>query len=124
MSPDVCCDLAFDENNVFMKIIRKEIPADIIYEDEYVLAIKDINPRADVHILVITKGKYVTFDQLIKSGNPDEVYGFFIGVNRVLEILDVVKTGYRLITNARKDGHQEVMHLHYHILAGKNIPVH
>ncbi len=114
----------FDENNVFMKIIRHEITSDIIYEDDYVIAIKDINPRAEIHVLVISKGEYVTLDHLIGKGNFNEVCGFFSGLNSVLDVLGVKKTGYRLVTNAGKGGHQEVMHLHFHILSGNGVPVH
>ncbi len=116
--------IVFDENNVFMKIIRRDITSDIIYEDDYVIAINDINPRAEIHVLVISKGRYVTLDHLIEKGDCSEVCGFFGGLNRVLDVLGIKKTGYRLVTNAGKGGHQEVMHLHFHILSGNGVPVH
>ena len=105
------------EDCLFCKIAKKEIPADIVYEDEEILAFKDIQPAAPIHILVIPK-KHIT--SLAHMEKEDEILvGKIYGViNKIAEEKGVKETGYRVIVNCGKDAGQEVMHLHFHLLAG------
>ena len=109
----------YDSNNVFARIIRKELPAKIIFENDYILSIFDINPLAKVHALAICKGDYVTFDDLVNNGSPEQILGFSRGIAETINLLGIRESGYRLMTNAREDGRQEVPHLHVHILGGE-----
>ena len=104
---------------IFEKIIKKELPADIVYEDETVLAFKDINPQAPIHILVIPKKKILDFSQLIEFDN--EYAGlYFKGISKVVAALKIEK-GYRVIFNQGKHGQQTVDYIHAHILAGRQL---
>ena len=111
----------YDENNIFAKILRKEIPCDKVHEDEYSLFFKDINPQAKVHILGIPKFPCTTFSEFLKNADDDNILRFFRSVQVVIKNLDIEKKGYRLITNSGEDGGQEVPHFHIHILAGEKI---
>lgn len=111
----------YDRNNIFARIIRKEIPSDIVYEDDSVISIRDINPLAAVHVLVLTKGAYTDFHDFVSHTSASEVSGYFAGVNATLDVLGLKGTGYRLIMNAGRDANQEVMHLHTHILGGQDL---
>jgi histidine triad (HIT) family protein len=108
--------MKYDKNNIFAKIIRGEIRSDKVYEDEFILAIKDINPAAKIHILILPKAEFVNFSDFIQNSNKDNVYDFF---NKI-EIIAKNYLGiseYKLITNNGKSSGQEVMHLHFHLLA-------
>ena len=107
-------------DTIFGKIIRKEIPADIIYEDKNTLAFKDINPQAPTHILVIPKGKYCSLEDFLESAEDGEILELIKSIKIIVKSLNI-KNGYRLITNVGVNGGQEVPHLHFHILAGKKI---
>ena len=111
----------YDENNIFAKILRKEIPCDKVHEDEYSLFFKDINPQAKIHILGIPKFPCTTFSEFLKNADDDIILRFFRSVQVVIKNLDIEKRGYRLITNSGEDGGQEVPHFHIHILAGEKI---
>jgi diadenosine tetraphosphate (Ap4A) HIT family hydrolase len=111
--------MSYDDANIFARIIRGEIPARKIYEDEHVLAIADINPRAPTHILVMPRGKYVSFDDFSARAGDAEIAAFTRAVGKIAREAGVAETGYRLILNHGTDSHQEVPHLHVHILGGK-----
>ena len=116
---------SYDDQNIFAKILRGEIPNDTVYEDDHALAFRDIQPQAPHHVLVIPKGPYVTFDHLATEGSDAEIVGFTRAVGKVCALLGVdpgnAGDGYRMISNAGVHGVQEVPHLHIHILAGRPI---
>jgi len=109
----------YDEQNVFARILRGEIPNRTVYEDEWALAFHDINPQAPTHILVIPKGPYVSWDDFSARASEDEIAGFVRAVGHVARAAGLVGSGYRLLANTGLDSHQEVPHLHVHIFAGK-----
>lgn len=109
----------YDEHNVFARILRGEIPAQIVFEDEYAIAFHDISPAAPAHILVIPKGKYIDLADFIKKAKEKEVHSFFDTVRHVAKELGVQGTGYRTIMNSGPDANQTVPHFHVHILGGK-----
>ena len=111
----------YDENNIFAKILRKEIPCDKVYEDEFSLFFNDINPQAKIHVLGIPKFPCTTFSDFIKTADDENITSFFKSVQVVINNLNIENTGYRLITNSGEDGGQEVPHFHIHILAGEKI---
>ena len=111
--------MTYDPNNVFARILRQEIPCNKIYEDESVLAFYDINPKAKIHALVVTKGAYQDFNDLITHGKPEEINGFLTGILATVKALNLETAGYRLVMNTGKDSGQEVPHLHAHILGGE-----
>ena len=110
--------MAYDQNNIFAKIIRGDIPANILYDDEVAIAFNDITPAAPIHVLVVPKGEYESFDDFAATATPAQVAGFFCAVQKVANKLGVEKTGYRLIANHGEDASQTVPHFHMHILAG------
>lgn len=109
----------YDEQNVFARILRGEIPNRTVYEDDWALAFHDINPQAPTHILVIPKGPYVSWDDFSARASEDEIAGFVRAVGHVARAAGLVGSGYRLLANTGLDSHQEVPHLHVHIFAGK-----
>ena len=112
--------MSYDSNNVFAKILRHEIPNKTVYENEFVLAFYDIAPKAKIHVLVIPKGQYVDFQDMITHAPQAEIDGFLKGILSTVETLKLT-TGYRLVFNTGKDSGQEVPHLHAHILAGEKL---
>ncbi|MBT8410561.1 MAG: HIT domain-containing protein [Octadecabacter sp.] len=108
----------YDDQNIFAKILRGEIPNDTVYENDHALAFKDINPGAPVHVLVIPKGRYVSMDHFCQDASGDELEGFMRAVGEVCRITGVAD-GFRAISNARDHGVQEVPHLHLHIIGGR-----
>ncbi len=108
----------YDENNIFARILRGEIPSSKVYEDEHALAFHDINPQAPVHILVIPKGAYVSWDDFSERASADEIAGFVRAVGHVAREHGLVVRGYRLLANVGRNGGQEVPHLHVHIFGG------
>ena len=110
--------MSYDTNNIFAKILRGEIPCDKVYEDDYVLAFNDISPQAPVHVLVIPKGEYISFDDFSSTASAEEISGFYQAVQKVAKQLKLQNDGYRIISNMGASAHQEVMHYHLHILAG------
>ena len=113
--------MAYDKNNIFAKILRGEIPCKVIDEDEYTLSFADINPQAPVHILVIPKGAYTDWSDFAVQASNAETSAFFKAIGRVAELTGISETGYRVISNIGPDSHQEVPHLHMHVLGGKPI---
>ncbi len=112
---------AYDDNNIFAKILRGEIPSKKVYEDEFALAFHDINPQAPQHILVIPKGAYVSWDDFSARASDAEIAGFVRAVGKVARDAGMVEPGYRLLANTGLDAHQEVPHLHVHIFAGRQL---
>jgi len=109
----------YDDNNVFARILRGEIPSTKVYEDEYAFAFHDINPLAPVHILVIPKGPYVSWDDFSESASDAEIAGFIRAVGTVARDQGLVGQGYRVLANIGLRGGQEVPHLHAHIFGGE-----
>jgi diadenosine tetraphosphate (Ap4A) HIT family hydrolase len=109
----------YDENNIFAKILRQEIPCNKIYEDEYVLAFDDIAPKAPVHILIIPKNSYKDFAHFSTHATQQELVNYFRVIPEIAAIAKVNDSGYRLITNNGKDANQLVYHFHMHMLGGK-----
>jgi diadenosine tetraphosphate (Ap4A) HIT family hydrolase len=109
----------YDDQNIFAKILRGEIPNRTVYEDEWALAFHDINPQAPVHILVIPKGRYVSWDDFSAKASDAELSGFIRAVGHVAREQGLVAPGYRLLANAGINSHQEVPHLHVHLFGGK-----
>lgn len=113
--------MAYDQNNIFAMILRGDIPCDKVYEDEYALAFNDINPQAPIHALVIPKGEYVSMADFSANAPEELLDGFFRAVGQTARNLGLEKDGYRLIANTGENAHQEVPHLHFHILSGKKL---
>ncbi|MDR0631701.1 MAG: HIT domain-containing protein [Holosporaceae bacterium] len=111
----------YNKDNVFYKILKSEIPAEVIYEDEAALAFHDIHPQKKIHALVITKGLYSNFDDFISSASAQEIRIFFSAVSKVADMLGVSQTGYRIISNIGPDSGQEVEHFHIHIWGGEKL---
>jgi diadenosine tetraphosphate (Ap4A) HIT family hydrolase len=111
--------LEYDDQNIFAKILRGEIPCRKVFEDEWALAFDDINPQAPVHVLVIPKEAYVSWDDFSAKASDAEIAGFVRAVGHVGRELGLVEPGYRLLANIGMDAHQEVPHLHIHIFGGK-----
>ncbi|MGE0665305.1 MAG: histidine triad nucleotide-binding protein [Sphingomonadales bacterium] len=112
---------AYDQNNIFARILRGEIPARKVYEDDHALAFHDINPQAPVHVLVIPKGAYVSMADFTANAPEALVLGFFRAVGKVAAELGLVDPGYRILANHGPDSHQEVPHLHIHIFGGRRL---
>ncbi len=111
--------MIYDENNVFARILRGELPCNRLYEDEFALAFADIHPQAPVHVLVIPKAKYISAADFGAQASPEEITGFWRAVSAVAAQAGVVEAGFRMIANAGPDSRQEVPHFHVHLLAGR-----
>ena len=111
--------MAYDDQNIFAKILRGEIPCSKVYESDHALAFHDINPQAPVHVLVIPKGAYVSWADFSANAPAELQAGYVAAIGETARVLGVDATGYRLIANHGRDSHQEVFHLHTHILAGE-----
>ena len=109
----------YDDSNVFAKILRGELPCKTVYEDEHALAFHDINPLAPVHILVVPKGAYVSWDDFSERASDAEMAGFVRAVGHVAREAGMVAQGYRLLANTGKRAGQEVAHLQVHIFGGE-----
>jgi diadenosine tetraphosphate (Ap4A) HIT family hydrolase len=109
----------YDDGNIFARILRGEIPAKAVYEDAHALAFHDINPQAPVHILVIPKGPYVSWDDFSAHASEAEIAGFVRAVGHVARENKLVAPGYRLLANAGRHSGQEVPHLHVHLFGGR-----
>jgi len=110
--------MAYDQNNIFARILRGEISCQKIDETDHTLSFKDINPQAPVHVLVIPKGAYVDWDDFAARASEAEIAAFTKAVSRAADITGIAETGYRVISNIGNDSHQEVPHLHMHVLGG------
>ena len=116
--------MSYDNNNIFAKILRGEIPCDKIYEDDYVFSFHDISPQKKIHALVIPKGKYLDLDDFNSKASDKEIVGLLKGISIVAKKLGIsVDTGkgYRTLSNLSEDGGQEVPHLHFHLFGGERI---
>jgi histidine triad (HIT) family protein len=117
--------MKYDNNNIFAKILRKEIPCKKIYEDEYVLAFHDINPQKKIHAIIIPKGAYINLDDFSSNASEKEISSLIKGIAIVakkIEVSEVVNGGgYRSLVNVGKNGGQEVPHLHFHIFGGEKV---
>ena len=111
----------YDDNNIFAKILRGEIPSTPVYEDEYAFAFPDINPQAPTHILVIPKGRYVSWDDFSATASDAQIAGFVRAVGKIARDANLVEPGYRLLANIGPNSHQEVPHLHVHIFGGRQL---
>jgi len=109
----------YDDQNIFAKILRGEIPCNKVFEDDHALAFHDIAPQAPVHVLVIPKGAYVSWDDFSAKAQPEEIAGFIRAVGHVAREAGLVEPGYRLLANIGGHGHQEVPHLHVHLFGGR-----
>ena len=113
--------MSYDDNNIFAKILRGDIPCNKVYENEFVLAFRDINPQAKTHILVIPKGAYTSIADFGANAAPDEITGFYRAIAKIAGDEGVIDTGFRAIANTGLNGGQEVPHFHVHILGGERL---
>ena len=116
--------MSYDDQNIFAKILRGEIPCKKIYEDDFILSFYDINPQKKIHALVIPKGKYINLDDFTLNATSEEIVGFLKGVNKVATKLGISANrgqGYRALANIGNDGGQEVPHLHFHLFGGEKV---
>ena len=116
--------MTYDNNNIFAKILREEIPCKKIYEDEYVLSFHDVNPQKKIHALVIPKGKYVDLDDFNAKASDREIVGLLKGISTVAKKLGIslhTGKGYRTLANLNEHGGQEVPHLHFHLFGGEKV---
>ena len=112
---------AYDNQNIFAKILRGEIPNSTVTENDHALAFRDIAPAAPTHVLVIPKGKYVTFRDFARDGSKEEHSAFISAVAAVVEEEGLSEDGYRLIVNNGPNGRQEVPHIHMHVVGGRDV---
>ena len=116
--------MIYDNNNIFAKILRGEIPCNKIYENEFIFSFHDIDPQKKIHALVIPKGKYVDLDDFSTHASSEEIVGLLKGINIVANKLGIsteVGKGYRALANISDHGGQEVPHLHFHLFGGEKI---
>ena len=111
--------LPYDDNNIFARLLRGEIPSTRVYEDEHAVAFRDINPLSPTHILVIPKGAYVSWDDFSARASDAEIAGFVRAVGKVARDAGLVEPGYRLLANTGVNSGQEVPHLHVHVFGGR-----
>ena len=111
----------YDKNNIFAKIIRKDSKANIVFENKYVLCFKDIFPKAPVHVLIIPKGQFKDIYDFSINASSEEKKAIYDGIAKVIKIFDLETDGCRVITNFGQNGRQEVPHLHFHLLGGRDI---
>jgi len=116
--------MKYDDNNIFAKILREEIPCKKIYEDEFILSFHDINPQKKIHALVIPKGKFIDLDDFSSNASSEEIVGLIKGISKVAKQLGIsvdIGKGYRTLANTGDYGGQEVPHLHFHLFGGEKI---
>ena len=113
--------MAYDDQNIFAKILRGEIPCNNVYEDDHVLAFHDINPQTQVHVLVIPKGPYVSWNDFAEKASDAEIGALTRATAKIAQQLGVEESGYRVLSNCGPDAHQEVPHLHLHLFAGQDL---
>ena len=116
--------MSYDKNNIFAKILRKEIPCKKIFENEYILSFYDINPQKKIHALVIPKGEYINLDDFNDKASDQEIIALSKAITEVSKILGIstdVGKGYRALTNLNEHGGQEVPHLHFHLFGGERV---
>ena len=116
--------MIYDKNNIFAKILRKEIPCKTIFENDYILSFHDINPQKKIHALVIPKGEYINLDDFNNRASDQEIIALSKAITEVSKILEISTDngkGYRALTNLDDHGGQEVPHLHFHLFGGEKI---
>jgi histidine triad (HIT) family protein len=113
--------MQYDKNNIFAKIIRGDLPSEVIYEDDEILAFNDIAKAAPIHVLVIPKAEFIDFDDFIANSSPEKISSFFQIVAKIAKNLNLNNNNYRLITNKGEEAAQTVKHFHVHILGGKKL---
>ncbi|WP_415320814.1 HIT domain-containing protein [Candidatus Pelagibacter sp. Uisw_092] len=116
--------MIYDKNNIFAKILRKEIPCKKIFENNHVLSFHDINPQKKIHALVIPKGEYIDLDDFNNRASDQEIVALSKAITKVSKILGMsidMGKGYRALTNLSENGGQEVPHLHFHLFGGEKI---
>ena len=113
--------MAYDQNNIFARILRGEIPCKKVHENEHALAFHDINPQMPVHVLVIPKGPYTNLAEFNAEASVEEMSAFMQAVAETAKMVGVEDSGYRLLANNGEDAHQEVPHFHMHIFGGQRI---
>lgn len=113
--------MPYNNDNIFARILRGELPCERLYEDEHVLAFRDINPQAPIHVLVIPKGAYTDLDHFMTKASEDEITALMRAVSRLAVELGIGQSGYRILINCGDDAHQEVPHLHIHLLGGRRL---
>ena len=111
----------YDTNNVFARILRGELPAEIVYESKFALAFHDISPKTKVHVLIIPKGPFTNILQFNQNASDEEKLGFLDAISQTAEIMGVDESGFRLISNTGHDGGQTVPHLHVHLMGGEHV---
>ena len=111
----------YDDNNVFARILRGELPCRKVFEDDHVLAFHDINPLAPTHVLVIPKGRYVSWDDFSERGSAEEIAALVRAVGKIARDEGLVEPGYRILANVGLNSGQEVPHLHVHIFGGRGL---
>ncbi len=109
----------YDDNNIFARLLRDEIPSTLVYEDDYAVVFRDIAPWAPTHLLAVPRGAYVSWDDFSARASDAEIAGLTRAIGKVARDAGLVAGGYRLIANIGQDSHAEVPHLHVHILAGR-----
>lgn len=112
---------AYNSNNIFAKVLRDEIPSQRYYEDDYLIAIQDIEPAAPNHVLVLPRGEYVSYEDFCEHAPAEEIAHFFKTVRHIASDVLKLEGGYRLITNIGANASQTVPHFHVHILGGKHL---
>jgi len=113
--------MSYDNNNIFARILRGEIPCDKVYEDAHLLAFRDIHPLAKVHVLLIPKGAYVSLEDFSARASEAEIVAFHRAIPKITAELGIALSGYRAIANTGTDSHQEVPHYHLHLLGGQRL---
>ena len=116
--------MSYDKNNIFAKILRKEIPCKKIFENDHVLSFHDINPQKKIHALVIPKGDYINLDDFNNRASDEEIVALSKAITEVSKILGIstdTGQGYRALTNLDEHGGQEVPHLHFHLFGGEKV---
>jgi diadenosine tetraphosphate (Ap4A) HIT family hydrolase len=115
--------MAYDNNNIFAKILRGDLPCERVYEDDHVLAFKDINPKAPIHVLILPKGPYTSLLDFSIRASVEEIAIFFQTVAKVAELLGLQVNGFRAVSNTGPDAGQIVPHFHIHLLGGQPLGV-
>jgi len=111
----------YDPNNIFARILRGDIPCNKVFENEHVLAFRDIHPQAPVHVLVIPKGAYVDMDDFTARASADEIAALMRATGEIARAEGIAQSGYRVLSNCGANGGQEVPHLHLHVVGGRTL---
>ena len=110
--------MTYDTDNIFAKIIRGKIPCKKVLDEEHVLAFHDEFPKAPIHILILPKGQYESFTDFSTKASNEEIVAFSRAIGKVVKLMNLEKDGYRVISNVKKFGGQEIYHFHVHIVGG------